>query len=65
VTSHVISAGPGVHGFFLFGTRVLFASHMPMFRVSVQWTREIWPFVEEAGGWKINGMIFNHKPAPG
>jgi hypothetical protein len=31
VTSHVISDGPGVHGFFLFGTRVLFASHMPMF----------------------------------
>jgi ketosteroid isomerase-like protein len=34
-------------------------------RVSVQWTREIWLFVQEAGGWKINGMIFNHKPAPG
>lgn len=33
-------------------------------RVVVQWTREIWLFVADRGTWKINGMIFNHKPAP-
>jgi ketosteroid isomerase-like protein len=31
--------------------------------VSILWTREVWLFVREAGDWKINCMVFNHKPA--
>lgn len=26
-------------------------------------TREIWLFVKEVGGWKINCIVFNHKPS--
>jgi ketosteroid isomerase-like protein len=32
--------------------------------LSTLWTREIWLFVAEAGEWKINCMVFNHKPTP-
>jgi ketosteroid isomerase-like protein len=32
--------------------------------VSTTYTREVWLFVQEAGEWKINCMVFNHKPAP-
>lgn len=31
MTSQPIIDAPGIHGFFMFGTEVLFASHMPMF----------------------------------
>jgi ketosteroid isomerase-like protein len=33
-------------------------------RRSTVYTREVWLFGREAGQWKINGMVFNHKPAP-
>jgi ketosteroid isomerase-like protein len=31
---------------------------------STVYTREVWLFGREAGQWKINCMVFNHKPAP-
>lgn len=32
--------------------------------VSTLWTREVWLFVHEGDEWKVNCMIFNHKPGP-
>jgi hypothetical protein len=34
MTAQLIIDAPGVHGFFMFGTEVLFASHMPMFTMA-------------------------------
>lgn len=53
----------GSHGY-VTGTARLGLRRKNDQRVSTLCTREVWLFVREAGEWKINGMVFNHKPTP-
>jgi len=53
----------GSHGY-VTGTARLELRRKDDQRVSTLRTREVWLFVRDAGEWKINCMVFNHKPAP-